>query len=132
VNEKAWTLLLVAAGGALGSVTRFLMSSWLATKSGVLWPIGTFTVNVAGCFLIGVLTSVLALKGGEHGTLIRHAVGTGFLGGFTTFSAYVLESSNLLSENRLLTMAIYISASVLFGLIAMRAGAAITMRLIPA
>lgn len=131
MNDKALTLLLVAAGGALGSVTRFLMSSWVAAKSGVLWPIGTFTVNVLGCFLIGVLASALALKGGEHGTLIRHTLGTGFLGGFTTFSAYMLESSNLASENRLLTMTIYISASVIFGLIALRAGGAITMRLIP-
>lgn len=125
------TLLLVAAGGALGSVTRFLMSSWLAAKSGVLWPIGTFTVNVLGCFLIGALASLLALKGGEHATLVRHTVGTGFLGGFTTFSAYMLESSNLASENRFATMAIYICASVIVGLVALRAGAAITMRLIP-
>lgn len=131
MNDRVLTLLLVAAGGALGSVTRFLMSSWLAAKSGVLWPIGTFTVNVLGCFLIGALASLLALKGGEHATLVRHTVGTGFLGGFTTFSAYMLESSNLASENRFATMAIYICASVIVGLVALRAGAAITMRLIP-
>lgn len=79
------TVLLVALGGALGAPLRFCLASWLDDDL----PYGTFAVNVAGSFLLGWF-SALAL--GEHAYAL---LGTGFCGGFTTYSAFAVQTARL-------------------------------------
>lgn len=75
--------LQVAIGGAAGSVLRYGVN--LAALRITTWPLGTLTVNIVGCFAMGLLASMLALRGGQH---LAPLVLTGLLGGFTTFSAF--------------------------------------------
>ncbi len=87
-------LLFVAAGGAVGSVMRYALAGWSQKLVPTTFPIGTLVVNVLGCWLIGVLTAVLAgpvLVREEY----RIAVMVGVLGGFTTFSTYGWETMAL-------------------------------------
>ncbi len=102
-------LLLVAAGGAAGSVARHLLSLLAVTQLGVGFPWGTLGVNILGSAAIGVAAG-LGLQGEA-----RLLVVTGFLGGFTTFSAFSLETGALLERSPPLGIA-YVAASVLLGL----------------
>src|SRR5688572_24652210 len=85
--------LLVALGGALGSVSRYGIGRlWPVAPGG--WPVATFTVNVLGCFIIGLIYMWVAARGGSADNA-RLFWMTGVLGGFTTYSAFALESSLL-------------------------------------
>ena len=79
-------LLIVCAGGALGSGARYLVGSWAGAAWGTGFPWGTLTVNLAGCFLIGL--TVGAIDFGLIPARARPLLVTGFLGGLTTFSTY--------------------------------------------
>jgi CrcB protein len=119
------TALLVSLGSAIGGICRYGMSVWMApAKSG--FPLATFAVNVLGCALIGALTA-FAVKGAVSSDL-RFFLGAGILGGFTTFSAFANESVALLREGQTTTAAIYISASVIAGLLCAFAGYAAFIR----
>jgi CrcB protein len=87
-------IILIAAGGAIGSVCRFLLSSRMtAAISAATFPAGTFTVNAAGSFLIGLLWAFA--DAGSFSSSLRFFIFTGILGGFTTFSAFSAETMNL-------------------------------------
>src|SRR3979490_2528185 len=92
-------LLLVALGGALGSMARYLVGVQAKASLGVNWPYGTFAVNLIGGFLMGMLAGFLAHRGGGDQERWRVLLGVGVLGGFTTFSAYSLETA-LMIERR--------------------------------
>ncbi len=108
---NATHLLLVAAGGAAGSVLRHLVSVVLLGALGAGFPWGTLAVNIAGSAAIGVAAG-LGLQGEARLLLV-----TGFLGGFTTFSAFSLETAALAERSPPLA-ALYVAASVGFGLAA--------------
>jgi len=84
-------ILLVALGGALGSIARFLMASSLQTVTGWHFPIGTVLVNILGCFLIGILYVLLVARPDPKHEL-RALLIVGVMGGFTTFSSFSLET----------------------------------------
>ncbi|MEO5562565.1 MAG: fluoride efflux transporter CrcB [Chitinophagaceae bacterium] len=114
-------ILLVGLGGAAGSIARYLCQKWFSDHYPASFPWGTFTVNVAGCFLIGLFWG-LAFKSftsNEHWKLFLM---TGICGGFTTFSAFTLEGNMLLREQKLALFFSYIAGSVLLGLLATYAG----------
>lgn len=90
-------LLVIAAGGALGSVARFWVSSGVYQWLGRDFPYGTLAVNVAGSFLMGLL-SVLLIERLALGPEWRAAILIGVLGGFTTFSAFSVETLSLLES----------------------------------
>ena len=100
---------LVAVGGAIGSVVRFGIQKGL----NVAFPFGTLTVNLVGCFLIGLLWA-LSIKGLNEDK--RLLMMTGFCGGFTTFSAFTLEAMQMLNSGKSLNFFLYTIASVAFGL----------------
>jgi CrcB protein len=107
------TIISVALGGALGAVLRFLVG--LA----VVFPIGTLTVNVAGSFLIGAIWIVFASRGLQAWMPF---VMTGILGGFTTFSAFSLDTLRLVEAGRMAAAGGYVMASVILSLLACAAG----------
>lgn len=114
-------LLQVAIGGALGSVARYGVNI-AATRMTPGFPLGTLTVNVIGCLGMGFLAAMLALKGAQH--MVPFFL-TGFLGGFTTFSAFALDSATLWESGAPGTALAYVLVSVIVSLAAVIAGLAI-------
>lgn len=88
-------LLLVAVGGALGSVARYLTGVAAGRTLGVKFPYGTLTANILGGLLMGILVGVLALRGDQHQERWRLLLAVGGLGGYTTFSSYSLEVARM-------------------------------------
>ena len=116
-------ILLVAFGGAVGSVLRYLVSKWLQEASSAAFPVGTLVVNVVGCSLIGLIygaSDSLGISGD-----MRLLLTIGFCGGFTTFSTFMNESLSLMRADNLLSLALYASLSVGLGLVAVWAGSRI-------
>ncbi len=119
-------LAAVAAGGALGSAGRWLVSETVPSVGGFPWP--TFLVNVTGALLIGVLmVAVTDVVTGRP--LLRPFLGVGLLGGWTTFSAYALEARDLLATGAPGLAVTYVLGSVVAGLLATWAGLTVTRRL---
>jgi CrcB protein len=115
-------ILFVALGGGLGAVARHFVGVAAKRWFGVDWPYGTFAVNVLGGFLMGVLIGWLALKGGEHQERWRLLFGVGGLGGFTTFSAFSLETVLMIERREYGVAAGYVGLSVALSIAALFAG----------
>ncbi|MBO6766541.1 fluoride efflux transporter CrcB [Maricaulis sp.] len=120
-------LLLIAAGGAGGAVSRHLVGQaalrWLGPQMPLGLPWGTLAVNVVGGLAMGLLVGWLALAGrGEADQYIRLAGAVGFLGGFTTFSAYSLELATMIERKAYALAFGYAAGSVLLALGAVFAG----------
>lgn len=109
-------ILLVAVGGAVGSVSRYLLGTWVQSASKSLdFPFGTLTVNLIGCFVIGFL-SQLAEARGVFTSETRALVFVGVLGGFTTFSSFGNDTINLLRDGETLNALANVGANVILGL----------------
>jgi CrcB protein len=115
-----FNLLLVALGGALGSMTRYGVSLALPAREGG-WPLATFLINVSGSFLIGVLAGWLATRDAS-GEPRRLLLGVGVLGGYTTFSAYSLEAMRMIERSDYVGASTYAIGSVIAGLVAVAIG----------
>nr|WP_272211279.1 fluoride efflux transporter CrcB [Marinicella sp. W31]MDC2877165.1 fluoride efflux transporter CrcB [Marinicella sp. W31] len=116
--------LLVAAGGALGSVGRYLIGVFAIRLWGTNFPWGTFVVNIVGSLLIGLLVEAVA-RALNQSAEMRMFIVTGFLGGFTTFSSFSLDAMNLIERGDFMPAIAYVAASVGLALIAVFAGLAI-------
>ena len=92
-------LLLVAVGGMLGANARFLIANWSVERFGREFPHGTLIVNVSGSFLLGLLATLIAerFSGDRTASLL---LATGFLGAYTTFSTFSVETLALLQRGR--------------------------------
>ena len=110
-------LLIVLVGGGLGSVARYLTSTVMAAQFGAAFPWGTFAVNVAGGLLIGFLAT-LADERGLIGPQTRLFLVVGFLGGFTTFSSFSLETLRLAEGGEFLPAALNVLGNVALALLA--------------
>lgn len=121
-----FNVLLVALGGGLGAAGRFGVSLAMPAKADG-WPWATFTINVAGSLLIGLLAGWLATRG-DAGEPWRLFLGVGVLGGFTTFSAYSLETMRLMERGDWMGASTYAAGSVIAGLIAVGVGLFIAKR----
>jgi CrcB protein len=110
-------VLIVGFGGAAGSMLRYVVHKIFPPQSASSFPSATLMVNMAGCFLIGILWGLVSrsLTWNEEMKLLLM---TGFCGGFTTFSAFTLEGIGLLKENKTALFFIYLTASVVGGLLA--------------
>jgi CrcB protein len=117
-------LAAVSAGGALGALARYgLLLAW-PTRHGA-FPWGTFVINVAGCFAIGVLMVLVTEVRTAH-PLVRPFLGTGVLGGFTTFSTYAEETRALLAPGTVAVAVAYLAGTLLAALAATVAGTWLT------
>src|SRR6478735_10567677 len=114
--------LLVAVGGAFGSLLRYGVGLWSLRVAGPGFPWGTLTVNLVGCFLIGVLAELISRKFGGSVEL-RLLLITGVLGGFTTFSAFSLDALVLFERGETVAALLYIASSVVVSLAAVFGGA---------
>ncbi|ANK85885.1 MULTISPECIES: fluoride efflux transporter CrcB [Rhizobium] len=121
--------LLVAVGGAIGSVLRYFVGQWALRLMGPAFPWGTLAVNVVGCFVIGVFAELVARKFNASMEL-RLLLITGFLGGFTTFSAFSLDAISLFERGEAVAGGIYIAASVGLSMAAVFTGLAIMRALV--
>ncbi len=110
-------LLAVAAGGAVGACTRYLVSLWAADRFGSDFPYGTLLVNVVGCFIIGVFLT-LTTERIIVSPYWRLVVAVGFLGGLTTFSSFGYETLRLVDSANLLPALGNIALNVCVGLLA--------------
>ena len=109
-------LALVAIGGAIGSVSRYVLSTAILRVSGSLFPIGTFAVNLVGCVAFGAI-----IGAAEHRFIltpeVRAFLLVGVLGGFTTFSSYAFESFALMQDGQFVAAALNIVGQVVAGLL---------------
>jgi CrcB protein len=120
------TALLVGLGSFIGGVSRYLISKLITEQITSVFPFGTFTVNVVGCFFIG-----LVFGWGSKNILETNwqfFLTTGILGGFTTFSAFSMETFNLMNTGHTTAAIAYVALSIVIGLMGTFAGYAL-MRL---
>lgn len=118
-------LLLIFIGGGLGAIARFGLSAAVQTVAentrAERFPAGIFACNLLGCFLIGLLFGFVASRNGQHPGWLHPLAVTGFLGGFTTFSTFALDSYKLFSASPALAL-LNITASVVGSLAAVWLG----------
>ena len=119
-------ILLVAAGGALGAVARFLVSTAVTQRLGGQWPWGTLIINLSGCFLISLFLG--AGTGRIAETNLRYLLPIGFVGAYTTFSSYEYEILRLFQLGRGASALVYVAASNVLGFAAVLAGAWLARR----
>jgi CrcB protein len=116
------SIILVGLGGSAGSIARYLLGSWVL-RNATTWrfPIGTFFVNILGCLAIGILAG-LATKEDFFSVEARLFLFTGVIGGFTTFSAFELETFTLIRNGEFLVAGGNVLLSVALGLLALYVG----------
>ena len=119
-------LAVIAVGGVLGSLARWGIDLAFGEREPGHWPWATLVVNVVGCLLIGVLASRLPTQDGAWWP--RPLLITGVLGGFTTFSAYAVETGLLIDEGAPLAAAAYLAITVIAGLLAVLIGQRLAVR----
>ena len=116
--------LAVALGGAAGATSRFGIDRAIERRSFAVFPWATFTINISGCLLIGVV--VAALVDRHHAPAwLRAGLVVGFIGGYTTFSTFAQEGLDLMREGQCVVALLYAVGSVLIGLAAVYAGMAV-------
>lgn len=121
--------LLVGLGGALGSVARYGLGLAAARLApGAAWPWGTFAANLIGGLLMGLLVGWLALRAGANQEAIRVFAAVGVLGGFTTFSAFSLETVLMIERRQYAMAAAYVGLSVLLACGALFVGLTVARR----
>lgn len=125
-------LALVMVGGAVGVTARWQVSQAVATKPGH-WPWATFAINVVGSLLLGLLLETLLRGGPDAGWRrgVRVGAGTGLLGGFTTYSTFIVETDRLVAAGHVGTGVAYALVSVVVGVLAAIAGITLARRLRP-
>lgn len=124
-------LLIVASGGAMGAVARYLVYIATAHAIGAGFPFATVIVNVAGSFAMGVLVEVMALVWSASNEA-RLFLAVGFLGAFTTFSTFSLDFSVLYKRGDFLPAFTYVAVSVVFSIGALFAGLWVARRVVAA
>ena len=122
-------LVLVFVGGGAGALARHLAGQQALRAFGSAWPYGTFGVNVVGGLLMGLLAGWLAHRGGASSSTWGLLLGVGFLGGFTTFSAFSLETVSMLQRKAFGHASAYVVASVLLSIAALWVGLLLSRRM---
>jgi CrcB protein len=124
-------IMLIALGGAIGSVLRYLTSTGMHALLGRDFPYGTLTVNVIGSWLMGFLAIIILARFANLADELRSLLLIGFLGGYTTFSAFSIESFNLLSNGLLLKALLNILLSITLCLLATWLGFIVAKSIFP-
>jgi fluoride exporter len=112
---------MVGLGGAIGSMLRFWVSSFLGERIGGRFPYGTFAVNITGSFLIGFIVTLLASRA-DWDPHWRYLIPIGFIGGYTTFSAFEYETLRSVQDGKVLVACLNVILSVTLGFAAVWLG----------
>ncbi|WP_406208086.1 MULTISPECIES: fluoride efflux transporter CrcB [unclassified Streptomyces] len=127
-RTQAPIVAMVALGGAIGATARYTASLWWPAQPGG-FPWATFWINVVGCAMIGVLMVIITEVRPAH-RLVRPFVGTGVLGGFTTFSTYAVDTQHLVDSGHPSTGPAYLAATLIAALTAVWLATAATRRVL--
>jgi CrcB protein len=114
--------LLIAVGGALGSVARFWVGSTISGRIGTKFPYGTFVINITACVIIGFTLTYMGKRAGLNPAW-RYLIPVGFIGAYSTFSTYEWETLSTLRSGAFAMGALYAVGSLILGLAAVWAGA---------
>lgn len=117
--------LLIAAGGALGSIARYWVGSAITNRTGTRFPYGTLIVNITACFIIGFCLAVLNRRPEIHPGW-RYLIPIGFIGAYSTFSTFEWETVTTVQTGAFLLSLGYVLASLLLGFVAVWAGIAVS------
>ena len=116
--------LLIAIGGALGSIARYWVGSTIANRMGTKFPYGTFVINITACVVIGFSLSFLARRA-DLNSGWRFLVPVGFIGAYSTFSTYEWETLSTIRDGAFFLAALYSAGSFILGLAAVWGGSVI-------
>lgn len=114
--------IAVCLGAVAGALSRYYITLWFAQRFGVNFPYGTFFINISGCFAMGFFTTLALNKVAMISPEIRLLVATGFLGAYTTFSTYGLDTITLLNRGNLLKVSFYWAGSAILGVVSVQLG----------
>ena len=120
--------LLIAFGGALGSLLRFWVGTFVAGKMGVRFPYGTFIINITACIIVGFSLEFLG-KHVELAPALRYLIPIGFVGAYSTFSTFEWETFTSLQTGDFLIAGMYLSLSIILGLAGIWGGVVIARTL---
>ena len=109
-------IILIGLGGFIGTILRYGIGK-IFEKNLNFFPYGTFLINIIGCFILGLLISLLAKENDLFSINLYLFIGIGFCGGLTTFSTFSMESLNLIYDGKFFLMLLYIISSIGFGLL---------------
>jgi CrcB protein len=116
--------LLIALGGAFGSIARFWVGSTVAGRMGTRFPFGTFVINLTACLIIGFSLTYLG-KRVDLSPAWRYLIPVGFIGAYSTFSTYEWETLSTMRSGAFALAALYAVGSLILGLVAVWCGAAL-------
>jgi len=116
--NKYW---MVGIGGFVGAIARFWLGGVISNRMGARFPYGTFVINISGSFLIGLIVTLLAEKTHWSANL-RYLIPIGFIGAYTTFSTFELETFQSLRDGEITVALLNVFLSVLIGFIAVWLG----------
>lgn len=113
---------LLAVGGVVGTFARYLIAAWMPMITGPGFPYGTLAINMSACFLIGLFNSMVEIHG-QLGPEARLLLMTGFCGAYSTFSTWMLESSNLFADGEPIRAFVNLIGSAVLGFLLLKLGA---------
>lgn len=112
----------ISLGAIAGALSRYYLTLWFVQRFGSEFPYGTFLINISGCFVIGFFTTLASERVVIIATEVKLLVATGFLGSYTTFSTYGLETVTLLRNANFITAMLYWLGSALMGICSVELG----------
>lgn len=114
--------IAISFGAIAGALSRYYLTLWFTQRFGTAFPYGTFFINLTGCLAMGFLITIALERIATIPPEIRLMVTTGFLGAYTTFSTYGLESVNLLRNRNISTFSFYWAGSAILGVMSVQLG----------
>lgn len=115
--------IAISLGAIGGALSRYYLTIWFSQRFGTAFPYGTFFINVSGCFVMGFFATFVLVRTEIVSPELRLLIGTGFLGAYTTFSTYGLETWMLLRSGNFLPTFVYWGGSALLGVVGVWLGA---------
>ena len=114
--------IAISLGAIAGALSRYYLTLWFAKTFGIAFPYGTFFINLTGCFGMGFFVTLALERVATIPSEVRLMITTGFLGAYTTFSTYGLETVTLLRDRNFSAVSFYWAGSAIFGIISVQLG----------